>query len=102
MRRIGVRSTSVWLLIAIVLIFSASTGEAQKKRSTAQRLQDLEQALKKSEQRQLDLEARIVTLERLNLSPLPDALLVGYYRASRDEMTNLLMNIAANAFQYKI
>ncbi len=101
------RINALWLArasicVSLVLLIGASSGEAQKKRSTAQRLQDLEQALKRSQQRQLDLEARIATLERLNLSPQPDALRAGYYQASKDAMTMAIVNIASNSYQYKI
>jgi cell division septum initiation protein DivIVA len=85
----------------LVATFSIE-GIAQKKKSTQQRIQDLEEQVKKLSENQKELEARVIVLEKTNSIPSPDIMHQNYVRASRDAIISAVVNIAANAYQYKI
>ncbi len=73
-----------------------------RNRSPQSQLRELRSIVKSLSAHQRDLEARIAVLERLYVSPPPEALRQSYITSRRDGIINEINNIAANAYQYRI
>jgi hypothetical protein len=76
--------------------------QTQSKSVVNKEVKILQEKIAKLLEKQRDLEARIAVLERLNLTPSPDLLRLSYVRSNRDAITSEIVNIGANAYQYRI
>ena len=88
-------------LIATICTYT-NVAESQQKNTIDKKVTILQEKVTKLIEKQRDLEARIAVLERLNLTPSPDLLRASWLSASKDEIIRQIVNIAANAYQYRL
>jgi len=103
--RTDVGRTVAAIVVLLWLIVSGSDRvQSQSKRTIGlqTRTKKLELSVKKLSNEQRSLDARIAALEQLNLNPKPGEFYRHYVQAHRDGISFGLINIAANAYQYKI
>jgi len=94
-------------VIILVCFFGANfiypnAVQTQQKSTVEKKVSILQEKVTKLLEKQRDLEARIAVLERLNLTPSPDLLRASWLSASKDEIIRQIVNIAANAYQYRL
>lgn len=92
----------VALLLCLLLGQNESSAQSTSKSKFEGRVRSLETAVARLAEKQRDLEARIAVLERLNLTPAPEVLRESYVRSARDAIISFLVNLAANAYQFRI
>lgn len=103
----GTVNMRVGMRIVIVLVFmpfctmpmiSQSAGKSR----IGSRVKKIEESVIKLSDKERSLEARIAALEQVNLIPPPGEFRFHYLQANKDGISIELLNIAANAYQYRI